>query len=115
MEYILNFRPKASNDRVFLTHYAPYRAVTPRTMTDIAKSYLSVFDSEDCPQYSPHILRRTLATGMLRNNIPRSFISAAIGQVDPDSVDVYLSADEENMRGCALPLTGIECEREDLT
>ena len=51
---------------------------------------------------------------MLRNNIPRSVISASIGQIDPNSVDVYLSADEEKMRKCALSLKGIECGRGDL-
>jgi hypothetical protein len=60
------------------------------------------------------VLRRTLATSMLRAKVPRSVISAAIGQVDPNSVDAYLSADSERMRECALPLDGIECERGDL-
>jgi integrase len=80
----------------------------------IAAKYLSVFDIGDCPERGFHILRRTFSTGMLRNNIPRSVISASIGQIDPNSVDVYLSADEEKMRKCALTLKGIECEREDL-
>ena len=112
MEYILDFRPKAASDTVFLRHYAPYQALV--SCNAIAEKYLSVFDREDCPQRGYHILRRTLSTGMLRNNIPRSIISASIGQVDPNSVDVYLSADEGNMRKCALPLKGIECERGDL-
>jgi integrase len=112
MEYILNFRPQVPGNAVFLRHYAPYRALTPNP--GIALRYLSVFNAEDCPQRSFHILRRTCSTGMLRNNIPRSVISASIGQVDPSSVDVYLSADEENMRKCALPLKGIECGRGDL-
>ena len=55
-----------------------------------------------------------MSTEMLRNNIPRSVISASIGQIDPNSVDVYLSANEEKMRECALPLKGIERERGDL-
>ena len=112
MEYILNFRPQAANDTVFIRHHAPYQALVPGNK--IAKKYLSVFDVEDCPQRGYHVLRRTLSTEMLRNNIPRSIISAAIGQTDPNSVDVYLSADEENMRKCALPLKGIECVRGDL-
>jgi hypothetical protein len=68
----------------------------------------------DCPQFVMHILRRTLATSMLRAKVPRSVISAAIGQVDPNSVDAYLSADSGRMRECALPLDGIECEREEI-
>lgn len=112
MEYILKFRPQASSNIVFLRHYAPYQALTPSP--GIAVRYLSAFDTMDCPERGFHILRRTFSTGMLRNNIPRSVISAAIGQLDPNSVDVYLSADDEKMRKCALPLKGIECERGDL-
>jgi len=113
MEYILKYRPQAASDTVFLRHYAPHRALTPLSSA-IPSKYLSAFEPEDCPQRGYHILRRTLSTRMLRNNIPRSVISASIGQTTPNSVDVYLSADEENMRKCALPLKGIECERGDL-
>jgi len=112
MNYILNFRPQGTSDTVFLRHYAPYHALTPNTHM-IAK-LLSSFDSEDCPQRSFHILRRTCATGMLKINIPRSTISAAIGQTDPNSSDVYLSMDEDKMRKCCLSLKGIACGREDL-
>ena len=112
MEYILNFRPQVASNTVFLRYYAPYQALVP--CNAISKKYLSAFDLEDCPQRGYHVLRRTLSSGMLRNNIPRSIISAAIGQIDPDSVDVYLTSDEEKMRKCALPLKGIECGRGDL-
>jgi integrase len=112
MEYILKYRPQAPSDTLFLRHYAPYRGLTPSP--GIAKKYLSPFDAEDCPQHGFHILRRTFSTSMLRNNIPRSVISASIGQLDLNSVDVYLSVDEENMRKCALSLKGIECMRGDL-
>lgn len=115
MEYILDSRPKVSTDKVFISHYAPYRALSPVAMNKIAGRYLSIFDLEDCPQYGAHILRRTVATRMLQNNIPRSVISASIGQIDPNSVDVYLSANEKSMRECAISLKGIECVREDLS
>ena len=79
MEYILNFRPHVQSSTVFLRHYAPYQALAPNY--GIAERYLSVFDAEDCPQRGLHILRRTFSTSMLRNNIPRSVISASIDQV----------------------------------
>jgi len=112
MDYILNLRPHVSESAVFLRHYAPYRALAP--CQGIAERRLSIFGPEDCPQCGFHILRRTCATGMLRNNIARSVISASIGQLDPNSVNVYLSADEKKMRACALSLKGIECARGDL-
>ena len=112
MEYVLDYRPRVRCNTVFLRHYAPHTPLID--INSATENYLSDFDSKDCPERGFHILRRTFATGMLRNNIPRSIISAAIGQVDPNSVDVYLSVDEENMRKCAIPLNGIECGRRDL-
>jgi integrase len=112
MNYILNFRPKTSDDTIFLRHYAPYQKLSPHRK--ITEKFLSDLEHDDCPQRGLHILRRTFATRMLKNNIPRSIISASIGQTDPNSVDVYLSNDEEKMQKCAISLTGIECGRRDL-
>jgi len=112
MDYILNCRPQVSNDIVFVRYYSPHQALSPGQ--HILEKFLSEFDNEDCPERGLQILRRTCATLMLKNNIPRSVISASIGQTDPNSVDVYLSADEEKMRKCGLSLKGIECERGDL-
>jgi integrase len=112
MNYILNFRPRVSDDIVFLRHYAPYQKLSSHRK--IAKKFLVGLDHEDFPQRGFHILRRTFATRMLKNNISRSVISASIGQTDPNSVDVYLSNDEEKMQQCAISLTGIECGRGDL-
>jgi site-specific recombinase XerD len=111
-DYILNARPASDSEFVFLRAHAPYKALKP--CGRLLLRYLADMPKSDCPQYGMHILRRTLATSMLWAKVPRSVISAAIGQVDPNSVDVYLSADSERMRECALPLDGIECERGDL-
>jgi integrase len=109
MDYVLNHRPKTSYDKVFLRYYAPYQPIAhPLRATE---NFLNGFTSEDCPERGFHILRRTLATRMLRRGIPRSVISASIGQVDPNSVDEYLSADVEKMRNCAISLKGIEIGR----
>ena len=112
MNYILNFRPQISDDTIFLRCYSPYQKLSPARK--IPEKFLSGLDREDCPQRGFHILRRTCATTMMKNNIARSIVSASIGQIDPNSVDVYLSADEEKMRKCAISLQGIECERGDL-
>jgi integrase len=109
VDYMLEARPSSSSEFVFLRAYAPYNALN--CCGSLLRRYLAGMPKSDCPQFGMHILRRTLATSMLRAKVPRSVISAAIGQADPNSVDVYLSADSERMRECALPLDGIECGR----
>jgi integrase len=113
MDYILNYRPESTDDAIFTRYYAPHRALTMNT--NIVEKCIPDINPEDSPERGYHILRRTFSTKMLRNNIPRSIISASIGQTDPDSINVYLSADEENMRKCAISLNGIECTRGDLS
>ena len=112
MNYILNFRPETSDDTIFLRSYSPYQKLSPARK--ITEKFLYGLDRDDCPERGFHILRRTCATTMMKNNIPRSVISVSIGQVDPNSVYVYLSADEQKMRKCAVSLKGIECGRGDL-
>jgi integrase len=111
-EYILEARPASDSEFVFLRAHAPYHALVD--CSHLLERYLTGMSKSDCPRFGMHILRRTLATSMLRAGVARSVISAAIGQTDPNSVDVYLSADVERMRECALPLDGIECERGEL-
>jgi integrase len=111
-DYILEARPASDSEFVFLRTRAPYKELGHCSRPLLR--YLADMPESDCPQFGMHILRRTLATSMLRAKVPRSVISAAIGQTDPSSVDVYLSADSERMRECALPLDGIECGRGDL-
>jgi integrase len=112
MDYILNCRPQGSEDAVFMRYYAPHQALTLNA--NIIEKCLDNVNPKDYPQRGYHILRRTCATMMLESNVPRSVISASLGQVDPNSVNVYLSADEKNMRKCALSLIGIECTRGEL-
>ena len=109
MNYILDYRPQAPDSAIFLRHYAPYTALTSKS--NLVSKYLDDFSSEDCPEKSFHILRRTCASKMQSNSIPRSVISASLGHIDPNSSDVYISTDEKKMRRCAISLKGIECDR----
>lgn len=42
---------------------------------------------------------------MLRNGVVLSTISATLGHVNPETTDIYLTADEEKLRDCAATLT----------
>ena len=114
MDYILNSRINSAFNEIFLRGYAPYTPMKPESASKISKKYLSEFDLNDCPQKGFHILRRTAATKLFESNVPPYVISAALGHLDPNSADVYLSTDSKKMRKCALSLYGIECKMEEL-
>ena len=52
-----------------------------------------------------HVLRRTFATTLLRNNAGIQMVMDSLGHTDNTSVMKYLSFDEERMRLCPLSLT----------
>ena len=52
-----------------------------------------------------HVLRRTFATTLLRNNAGIQMVMDSLGHTDNTSVMKYLSFDEKKMRLCPLSLT----------
>ena len=58
----------------------------------------------DGPPVKFHTLRKTFATGILKNNAGIDRVIDALGHQDPTTVNVYLTYDELHMRKCALSL-----------
>jgi len=114
MEYILKARMGNGDNRIFQRGYAPRQALRPASASSVTRRYLSGLGPEDCPERGFHILRRTAATRLFESKVSSSVISAALGHLDPNSSDAYISTDVCNMRKCALTLAGIECSRREL-
>ncbi|MHB8278252.1 MAG: hypothetical protein ACYDIA_11435 [Candidatus Humimicrobiaceae bacterium] len=55
-----------------------------------------------------------MATRLLENETPLPVISTILGHKKKESAKVYLSADTEHLRMCALTLKGIEVTRKEL-
>lgn len=64
----------------------------------------------DRPGVSFHTLRRTFATGILRNNAGMDAVMDALGHHDNSTAVKYLSFDDERMMECPLSLSGIAVE-----
>lgn len=112
MNYILKVRKITDSEELFIRERAPHTALN--SGSHIAEKYFKDLARDDCPQKGFHIMRRTVATRLMENNVSCSVISASIGQVNPSSVNVYLATDAKKMRSCALSLQGIESVREEL-
>lgn len=103
-EYVLSERPNAADEHVFL------RSVVPHTkFSDHAAIYQvirRVFQSAgmDRTKVGTRLLRHNAASKLLRAGIPLPTISALLGHADPNSTNVYLGTDFEQMRACVLPL-----------
>ncbi len=103
-EYVLGDRPHSTIPNVFLRSLAPYLA-----LTDHASIYAitrRTFRAAGATQTKAGTrkLRHHAATKLLRAGTPLPTISAILGHSSPDSTNVYLGENTEQMRACVLPM-----------
>lgn len=104
IDYIKNGRPICDSRTIFIRHVKP---ICPFEDTDslagIIKKYINLagitFDN-DLHKKGMHSLRHSLATNLLKNNIPINNISSILGQNNRSSVSYYLKVDEDKLREC---------------
>ena len=115
-DYIMGGRPVSDCKYVFLRSLAPYRQLDCSSTYNISSKVMK--DAGICQAEGErrgfHRLRRTIATRLLENETPLPVISTILGHKKKESAKVYLSADLEHLRVCALGLTGIEVTRKEL-
>lgn len=99
-KYIKNGRPKKSdeNDFIFLSTTAPFKKA------DASACGVAVKHALDNATGSFHILRRTFASRLLAAGTKTDTIKDSLGHSTMDTVNRYLSVDEESLRSCCLPL-----------
>lgn len=108
IEYMLNERPVSESDFVFLRGTAPFNPLMSHAGVRNVLFH-AVNDAEvkaDGRIYGSRITRHSTASRMLRNGIPLSVISDALGHENPNSVMIYLTTDDAKLAECTLPLPG---------
>ncbi len=108
-KYIIQERPKAESPYVFLRSHAPYIPLQGHTScyAIVKKVFKHAGIRLGTEMKGTRLLRHHVASKMLSNGVAVQTISLALGHVNPNSTDVYLTTDDKVLRECALPLTGI--------
>ncbi|MBP3234921.1 MAG: tyrosine-type recombinase/integrase [Eubacterium sp.] len=103
-DYILNARPKTSDQAVFLSNLPPYHRI--RNFHHIVEKYadLSGIRETTKAQLSIHSFRRSLGVNLLNANVPVSTISEILGHTHENATKKYIALDIENLRMCAMPM-----------
>lgn len=101
--YLVKGRPKTANPYVFVHHHAPYDRMSTKICNN--SLYRILPERYDVENKGFHVLRRTFATTLLRNNAGIQRVMDSLGHTDNTSVMKYLSFDGERMRLCPLSLT----------
>ena len=111
--YLVKGRPKTANPYVFVHHHAPYDRMSTKICNN--SLYRILPERYDVENKGFHVLRRTFATTLLRNNAGIQRVMDSLGHTDNTSVMKYLSFDGERMRLCPLSLTQYGLLRKDQT
>ena len=111
-KYLCDERPKTDNDYLFVRQIAPFNPLADHAScyAIVAKVFAKANVSKDSRIFGMHMLRHNAASTMVRNQVPIETIAAILGHSTPDTTDIYITTDNERLKECELPMTGISTE-----
>ncbi len=104
--YLREGRPRCATRRVFICMQAPHRGfANSRAVSDVVRRALERAELNP-PCKGAHVLRHSLATGMLRGGASLAEIGEVLRHRLPKSTEIYAKVDLEALRGLAQPWPG---------
>jgi site-specific recombinase XerD len=101
--YLRQDRPESRSRRVFVRMKAPHSGFAgPSTVSTIVRRALERAGLQP-PAKGAHILRHTLATGMLRGGASMSEIGQVLRHRSPNTTEIYAKVDLSGLRSLAQP------------
>ena len=96
--YLKNNRPRCSTRRVFVRMRAPYRGFKDSTTVSTIVRRTVEKSGLITPSKGAHLLRHSLATGMLRKGASMTEIGELLRHRSPNSTEIYAKVDIEGLR-----------------
>ena len=105
-DYILNARPNAVDNEIFLRIKAPHTRLA--SAVTVGEIYRDCCIAAGLPANKRfHNLRRALGTSMVANGISVYDVAQVFGDKNVNSTKPYLATDAEHLKMCALSFAGI--------
>ena len=105
--YLRRDRPGVSTRRVFLRVRAPLRGFSgPQAISTIVRRALQRLGLRAPPKGAAHLLRHSLATGMLRRGASMAEIGEVLRHRAPATTEIYAKVDIGSLRSLAQPWPG---------
>ena len=113
-DYIVSERPKIKDDHVFLWCLPPYYHINSVSIWPLtAKIYKAAgIRQNKGDRRGAHLFRHHLATHIIEHVISQPVISEALGHINPNSLNHYLSTDIVHLRQCALSIEEFPVDEE---
>ena len=105
-EYLQKARPACSSRRVFIQCKAPFEGFAgPQCVSNLVR--MALIHLELSPAHrGAHVLRHSLATGLLRNGASLEQIGQVLRHQLPQTTEIYAKVDFSALRPLALPWIG---------
>ncbi|MBI4322005.1 MAG: tyrosine-type recombinase/integrase [Chloroflexi bacterium] len=101
--YLRHHRPPCTTRRLFVRTKAPYRGfANPSSISTIVRRAMNRAGLH--PDFKgAHVLRHSLATGMLRSGASLNEIGEVLRHRSPSTTEIYAKVDVQGLRSLALP------------
>jgi site-specific recombinase XerD len=116
IDYVKHGRPATDSPVVFQTHIAPTKPLTNTAITAIVKKHAAKASIDMAPErhIGPHVMRHTLASALLKENVPLHEISGILGHSSMKTTQMYyLRIDVRQLRECALEVPPFAWESDE--
>ena len=97
--------PTSPSDVIFVTALAPYRQLSGASVTGIAIRALHRA-GVTVPRPGAHVFRHTLASRMVRRDVPMKTVADLLGHARLETTAIYAKLDRETLATIALPWPG---------
>lgn len=102
-DYLRRARPNTTSRRVFMTAIAPIGPLSPAGVTEVV---VLAGRRAGLGQVTPHRLRHTVATEILRRGAPLGEIGQVLRHHRAASTAIYAKVDRDGLRALARPWPG---------
>lgn len=106
IEYLKHGRPESHSTHIFISHNAPYDAMTANFGKVIQRAVQKAGIKVPADKViGMHTFRHSLATSMLNNGATLTEIAQILGHAHIESTEEYISLSVDLLRECALEVT----------
>ena len=107
IDYMKNARPVSDSPEIFLRNVAPYIPLQNPDNILIRYMRMAKIPYERLQHHGLHILRHSLATHMLENEIPITTIQGVLGHMSIETTRRYTGIDVRQLKECAMEIPAL--------
>lgn len=108
VDYVAKERAPSDSEQVFLSTRKSYPDITGKALGCTSQKIFKAASirQETGRNRGMHVFRHNFVSDLISKEVRREVVSRLVGHVSLESLNSYLDADIEHLRGCALDISG---------